>query len=78
MRPRRSLQRRPPVLPAPVHLFDDLARATFLGEADTVFPGLCLDDRVALDRQHVADELAALLVVFDNEDQLICHGTPEA
>ena len=31
-----------------------------------------------LERQHVPDELAALVVVLDDEDQLIRHGAPEA
>jgi hypothetical protein len=47
-----------------------------LGEAHTVFSRLGLDDRVALDRQQVPDELAAHIVIFDDKDQLIRHGAP--
>jgi hypothetical protein len=49
-----------------------------LGEADTLFARLGLDDLVSLERQQVPDELAALVVVLDDEDQLIRHGAPEA
>jgi hypothetical protein len=35
-------------------------------------------DLVALERQYVPHELAALVVVLDDEDQLTRHGAPEA
>jgi hypothetical protein len=44
--------------------------------ADARFPRLGLDDRVALEPQHVPDELAILVVVLDDEDQLIRHAAP--
>ena len=47
-----------------------------LGETDALFPRLGLDDLVPLERQHVPDELAVLVVVLDDEDQLIGHGAP--
>ena len=49
---------------------------SLLGEADTLFPRLGLDDLVTFERQHVADELAVLVVVLDHENQLIRHGAP--
>ena len=54
------------------------ARMSLLGETDAVFPRLGLDDLVALEHQHVPDELAVLVVILDDEDQLIRHGAPES
>ena len=67
-----------PSIPGSRNVHQDEARAALLGEADTFFSRLGLDDLVALDRQHVPDELAALVVVLDDEDQLIRHGAPGA
>ena len=64
--------------PGQSNVHQDQARAALLGETDTLFPRLGLNDRVALDRQHVPDELAAHIVVFDDKDQLIPHGAPGA
>jgi hypothetical protein len=47
-----------------------------LGETDALFPRLGLDDLVPLERQHVPDELAVLVVVLDDEDQFIRHDVP--
>jgi hypothetical protein len=41
---------------------------SLLRETDALFPGLGLDDLVALERQHVPDKLADLVVVLDDED----------
>jgi hypothetical protein len=54
----------------------DQARMSLLGETDAFFPRLGLDDLVPLERQHVPDELAILVVVLDDEDQLIRYGAP--
>jgi hypothetical protein len=51
---------------------------SLLGETDALFPGLGLNDLVALERQHVPDELAVLVVVLDDEDELIRHDAPES
>ena len=47
-----------------------------LGETDALFTRLGLDDLVALERQHVPDELAVLVVVLDDENQFIRHSAP--
>jgi hypothetical protein len=43
-------------------------RASLEGQPDTLFPSLGLDDLVALERQHVPDELEVLVVVLDDQD----------
>src|SRR5713101_2063629 len=62
--------------PGEPNVHQDQAQMSLLGEADTLFPRLGLDDRVALERQHVPDELAVLVVVLDDEDQFIRHDVP--
>src|SRR5713101_9303459 len=62
--------------PGEPNVHQDQARMSLLGEADALFPRLGLDDRVALERQHVPDELAVLVVVLDDEDQFIRHDVP--
>ena len=47
-----------------------------LGETDALFPRLRLDDFVTLERQHVSNELAILVIVLDDEDQFIRHSAP--
>ena len=49
---------------------------TMYREMDALFPRLRLDDLVALERQHVPNELAVLVVVLHHENQLIRHDTP--
>src|SRR5437868_9690519 len=56
----------------------DQVRMSLPSEAHALFAGLGFDDLVALERQHVPDELAVPLVVFDNQDQLTRHGPPAA
>ena len=58
------------------NVHQDQARVSLLGEADALFPRLGLDDLVALERQHVSDKLAVLVVVLHDEDQFIRHGAP--
>jgi hypothetical protein len=65
-----------PVDPGEPNIHQDQAWVSRLGEADALFPRLGLDDLVALERQHVPDELAVLVVVLDDEDQLIRHDAP--
>ncbi len=50
----------------------------FVGEPDTVFAGLGLGEAIPLDLEHVAHELAILLVILNDQDQLIRHGAPAA
>jgi len=68
--------RRSASIPSIPDIHQDQARVSLVGEADALFPRLGLDDLVALERQHVPDELAILVVVLDDEDQLIRHGVP--
>jgi hypothetical protein len=46
-----------------------------LRETDALFPGLGLDDLVALEHQHVPDKLADLVVVLDDEDYISSFAT---
>ena len=71
-------ERLDPVDPGKPNVHQDQARMSLLGEADALFPRLGLDDLVALERQYVTDELAVLVVILDDEDQLIRHGAPES
>jgi hypothetical protein len=50
----------------------------FTGQPDAIFAGLGLSESIALELQHVPHELVVLVVVFDDEDQFIRHGVPEA
>src|SRR6185369_6869043 len=43
-------------------------------QPDAVLPRVGLEHAVALDGEHVAYQLAVLLVVLDDQDQLACHG----
>ena len=65
-----------PVDPGEPNVHQDQTRTSLVGEADALFPRLGLDDLVALERQQVPDELAVLVVVLNDEDQLIRHGAP--
>ena len=69
-------ERLDPVDPGEPNVHQDQARTSLLSEADALLPRLGLDDLVALERQHVPDELAILVVVLDDEDRLIRHGVP--
>jgi len=69
-------ERLDPVDPGEPNVHQDQARTSLLGEADALFPRLGLDDLVALERQHVPDELAVFVVVLHDQDQLIRHGAP--
>jgi len=69
-------ERLDPVDPGQPNVHQDQAWAALLGEADTLFSRLGLDNLVALERQHVPHELSALVVVLDDKDQLIRHGAP--
>ena len=69
-------ERLDPVDSGEPNVHQDQARMSLLGEVDALFPRLGLDDLVALERQHVPDELAVLVVVLDDEDQLIRHDAP--
>jgi len=46
----------------------DQARAPLWGKADALFARLGLDDLVALECQHVSDQLSILVVVLDDQD----------
>ena len=69
-------ERLDPVDPGEPNVHQDQARMSLLGEADALFPRFGLDDRVALERQHVPDELAVLVVVLHDKDQLTRHDAP--
>ena len=72
----QPFERLDPVDPGEPNVHQDQARVSLLGEADALFPRLGLDDLVALERQHVSDKLAVLVVVLHDEDQFIRHGAP--
>ena len=61
-------ERLDPIDPGEPNVHQDQSRTALLGETDALFPCLGLDDLVALERQHVPDELAVLVVVLDDED----------
>src|SRR5262245_4109508 len=47
------------------------------GEPNPLFGCLSLNGLVTLNPEHVAHELSVFLVVFDDEDQLICHKSSD-
>ena len=47
-------------------------------QPDALFAGFGLREAIPLELQHVPHELAVLVVVLDEEDQLTRHGAPEA
>ena len=55
---------------------EDQRRSLLLREAHAVLAGLRLDHAVPFVDQHVARQLAALVVVLDEDDQLAGHGAP--
>ena len=69
-------ERLDPIDPGESNVHQDQAWMALLGETDTLFTRFGFDDLVALERQHVSDELSVLVVVLDDEDQLIRHGVP--
>jgi hypothetical protein len=61
-------ERLDPVNPGQPNVHQDQAGAPFSGKLDALFARLGLDDLVALERQHVPDELPVLVVVLDDQD----------
>jgi hypothetical protein len=64
----RISRRLHPVAAREPNVHQDQARPSLLGEADAGFSRLGLDGGVALERQHVSDELPVLVVVLDDQD----------
>src|SRR6266404_464587 len=62
------------VNPRQPNVHQDQAWAPLSGKLDALFARLGLDGGVALERQHVPDELPVLVVVLDDQDQLAGHG----
>ena len=44
------------------------------GQAHAILSGLGFEQAIPLDGQHVADQLAVLVVVLHEKNQLACHG----
>src|SRR6266481_9312457 len=67
-------ERLDPVNPRKPNVHEDQARPPLSGKLDALFARLGFDGGVALERQHVPDELPVFIVVLDDEDQLAGHG----
>jgi hypothetical protein len=70
----RISRRLHPVDAGELNVHQDQARVSLLGEAAARFSRLGLDSGVALERQHIPDELPVLVVVLDYQDSLASHG----
>ena len=63
-----------PVDARQLDVHQDERRSLALCQPHRVLAVLRLENPISLVRQHVAHELAVLLVVLDDQDQLVCHG----
>src|SRR5262245_63302837 len=71
------LQRRDAVHAWELDVHQDESGKLLDGEPNPLFGCLSLNGLVTLNPEHVAHELSVFLVVFDDEDQLICHKSSD-
>src|SRR5262245_31254663 len=71
------LQRRDAVHAWELDVHHDESGKLLNGEPNPLFGCLSLNGLVTLNPEHVAHELSVFLVVFDDEDQLICHKSSD-